>query len=132
MYAGVVMNALRNAVTYLGEREGVRLMYEPVEGAARAELVGYKVLTRSEAKADCRMTVEVVCKVSPDKMLLGGPVVAMMKEAVHKQVGNMTEGLGRIVAVDHLAVDVPDLSRRFGDADPFVVTSHFGVMYRIG
>ncbi|MCZ2837090.1 hypothetical protein [Modestobacter sp. VKM Ac-2985] len=131
-YANVVRNVLRNAVTFYGERDGVRLMYEPIEGAAESETVSYRVLTNSQGKGDRRMTVEVVCKVWPDKLLMGQPVAEMMKEAVRKQVGNMADDLGRVAAIDHLAVDVPDLGRRFGNADPFVVTAHLGLMYRIG
>jgi hypothetical protein len=131
-YVNVVRNSLRNAVTHYGEREGVRLMGEPVEGAATAETVSHRVVSQSQNKGDHRLTIEAVYKVRPDSMLLGAPIGGMLKEAVNKEVGTMAEGLGRIVAVDHLAVDVPDLSRRFGDGDPFVVTAHIGVMYRLG
>jgi hypothetical protein len=132
LYANVVRNVLRNAVTYSGERDGVRLSYEPVEGAAKSEGMSYKVLAHSRGKGDRRMTVEIVCKVWPDKMLMGQPVVEMMKEAVRKQVGNMADDLGRVAAIDHLSVDAPDLARRFADPDPFTVTAHFGITYRIG
>jgi hypothetical protein len=38
-----------------------------------------------------------------------------------------------IVSVDHLDVKVPDVPRsRYADAEPFTVTAHFGIMYRIG
>ncbi|WP_097182579.1 hypothetical protein [Blastococcus haudaquaticus] len=65
-------------------------------------------------------------------MLLGQPGGAMLEEAVNRQVGNMAEGLGRVGAVVHLAVDVPDLGRRLGGGDLFTVTAHVGLMYRIG
>ncbi len=132
LFVGAVRNRLRYAISYFGEREEVHLMYEPVEGRARVEVVSYSVISQIKHQGDNRLTVEAVYSVHPDSMLIGEPVAAMMEEAIRKEVGNMADGLGRVVSIDHIKVDVPDLARRFGDAEPFVVTAHFGILYRLG
>jgi hypothetical protein len=133
MYVNLVRNHLRSAVSYIGQRDEVLLMHEPVEGRAHAETVSHNITFQSKDKdGNNRVAVEATYKVQPDSMLLGRPVAALIREAVNKEVGNMAEGLGRIVAIDHLAVDTPDLARRFGDAEPFVVTAHVGIMFRTG
>jgi hypothetical protein len=134
MYANAVRNDLRNAVTYYGQRAGVRLAGEAPEGRADAGMVSCGIVSRALAESrDTRVTVETVHKVSPDALLVGQPVAEMLREAISMQVGKMADNIGRVVSIDHLDVQVPDLLRsRYAEAEPFTVTAHFGIMYRIG
>ncbi|WP_139177271.1 hypothetical protein [Geodermatophilus siccatus] len=134
LYANAVRNHLRNAVTYYGEREGIRLAGEAPEGRANAETVSHRVVSRTNAKGgDVRVTVETVHTVRPDVLLMGQPVAEMMREAIRQQVGTMANNIGRVVSIDPVDVKVPGLpSSRYADTRPFEVTAHFGIMYRIG
>jgi hypothetical protein len=105
LYANAVRNVLRNAVTYYGERDGIRLMGEAPEGRAQAEMVSHRVVNRSRDKDFDRLVTEVVCNVHPDTMLDSAPVT-LMREAVDREVGNMAENVGRVIAVDHFDVKV--------------------------
>lgn len=134
LYANAVRNYLRNAVTYYGQREGVRLSGEAAEGRADAVTVSHRIIKRAEVKGgDIRMEVETIHKVSPDALLVGQSLGEMLRESIRKQVGTMAENIGRVVSIDHLDVKVPDLPRsRYADPEPFTVTAHFGILYRIG
>jgi hypothetical protein len=134
LYANAVRNALRNAMTYYGQRAEVHLSGEPVEGRANATMVSHRIVSHKKARdGNSRLTIETVHAVRPDAMLVGQPIAEMMREAIRKQLGTMADNVGRVVSIDHLDVKTPDVPKsRYADPEPFTVTAHFGIMYRIG
>lgn len=134
LYANAVRNALRNAVSYYGQRAEVHLSGEPVEGRADATTTSHRIVSHKKPRdGNNRLVIETVHAVRPDAMLVGQPVAEMMREAVRKQVGTMADHMGRVVSIDHLDVSIPEVPKsRYADPEPFTVTAHFGIMYRIG
>ncbi|MGR6963936.1 hypothetical protein ACU610_05705 [Geodermatophilus sp. URMC 61] len=74
--------------------------------------------------------IEVVCDVHPDTILDIAPV-HLMRESVNREVRNMAENVGRVMAVVHFGGKVPDLLVKHPKPGPFVVTAHLALVYRI-
>jgi len=64
--------------------------------------------------------------------MLDNAPVPLMRESVDREVGNMAGNVGRVMAVHHLAVMVPNLLVMYAEPGPIVVTVYPTMVYRIG
>ena len=103
---------------------------EAASPKASAELVSVRAVSTTTADdGSVRLTIETTSKVKPGAGLPVALANERLRQAVARQAGRVADGLGRVVATDVVAVEMPDPAKLAGR--PWTVTARFVVTHRL-